>query len=128
MLVLRPPHRPLSVVTTMAPTRFTVSRLARNGCLYSVLALATCIAICRARNTYGRDARIRSWAFFIFEAETISIAFVILRVLCTLLILLRISFDPAMAVVLAPPDRASVRAVLLEVLDGGGERLLVVGR
>ena len=38
---------------------------------------------------------MRSWAFFIFEAETISIAFVILRVLCTLLILLRISFEPA---------------------------------
>src|SRR5512137_165633 len=94
MLVLRPPHRPLSVVTTMAPTRFTVSRLARNGCLYSVLALATCIAICRARSTYGRDARMRSWAFFIFEAETISIALVILRVLCTLLILFLISLNP----------------------------------
>ncbi len=63
--------------------------------MYSVLALATCIAICSARSTYGRDARMRSWAFFIFEAETISIALVILRVLCTLLILLRISFDPA---------------------------------
>ncbi len=95
--MLRPPHRPLSVVTTIAPTRFTVSRFARNGCLYSVLALAMCIAICSARSTYGRDARIRSWAFFIFEAETISIALVILRVLCTLLILFRISLEPAIS-------------------------------
>ena len=49
------------------------------------------------RSTYGRDARIRSWAFFIFEAETISIALVILRVLCTLLILVRISLELAMS-------------------------------
>ena len=48
-------------------------------------------------STYGREARMRSCAFFIFEAETISIALVILRVLCTLLILLRISFEPAIA-------------------------------
>ena len=47
------------------------------------------------RSRYGRDARMRSWAFFIFEAATISIALVILRVLCTLLILLRISLEPA---------------------------------
>src|SRR4030095_4117935 len=115
-LVLRPPHSPLSVVTTIAPTRFTSSRLTRNGCLYSVFALATCIAISSARSTYGRDARIRSWAFFILEAETISIAFVILRVLCTLLILLRISFEPA---IWNNPGgrRRSVRAVLLEILD-----------
>jgi hypothetical protein len=38
---------------------------------------------------------MRSCAFFIFEAATISIAFVILRVLCTLLIFVRISFEPA---------------------------------
>src|SRR5690349_15580712 len=42
---------------------------------------------------------MRSCARFIFEAATISIAFVILRVLCTLLILLRISLDPAIALV-----------------------------
>jgi hypothetical protein len=34
-------------------------------------------------------------AFFIFETETISIALVILRVLCTLLILFLIFLDPA---------------------------------
>ena len=95
--VFKPPHKPLSVVTRIAPTRFTLSRLTRNGCLYSVLALATCIAISSARKTYGRVARMRSWAFFIFAAATISIALVILRVLCTLRILLRISFEPAMA-------------------------------
>ena len=51
-------------------------------------------AATRARRR-GATARIRSWAFFIFEAATISIALVILRVLCTLLILLRISLEPA---------------------------------
>ena len=97
MFVLSPPHSPLSVVTTIAPTRRTVSLRRRNGCLYSVFAFATCIAICSARSTYGRDARIRSCAFFIFDAATISIALVILRVLCTLLILFRISLAPAIA-------------------------------
>jgi len=51
---------------------------------------------------------MRSWAFFIFEAATISIAFVILRVLCTLLILLRISLEPAMS---AYPASASPGAL-----------------
>src|SRR4029434_7449171 len=113
-----PPHRPLSVVTTIAPTRRTASCRCRNGCLYSVLALATCIAICSARSRYGRDARIRSCAFFIFDAATISMALVILRVLCTLLILPRISLELGMA---------SERAGLLEVLDRRRQRLLVVG-
>ena len=40
--------------------------------------------------------RMRSCAFFIFEAATISIALVILRVFCTLLILARISLVPGM--------------------------------
>ena len=113
MLVLRPPHRPLSVVTRIAPTRLTVSRFARKGCLYSVLALATCSAICSARSTYGRDARMRSWAFFIFEAATISIALVILRVLCTLLILFRISFDPAISFPHCGPRDAAAHPVPL---------------
>ena len=51
MFVLSPPHSPLSVVTTIAPTRRTVSLRRRNGCLYSVFAFATCIAICSARST-----------------------------------------------------------------------------
>src|ERR1700693_3971574 len=72
------------------------------------------------RPTYGRDARMRSWARFILDAATISIALVILRVLCTLLILLRISFDPAIAKFLEGP-------VLLEVLDRRGEVLLGAG-
>src|SRR5690349_12496068 len=38
---------------------------------------------------------MRSCAFFILDAATISMALVILRVLCTLLILLRISLEPA---------------------------------
>src|SRR6266851_9213273 len=67
---------------------------------------------------------MRSCAFFIFEAATISIALVILRVLCTLLILVRISFEPAIAYF---PSGFLVRSVLLEVLDCRGERLLAVG-
>ena len=95
-MVFSPPHRPLSVVITIRPTFFTVSRLTMNGCLYSGLALERCPAICQIRDTYGRVWRIRSCAFFIFDAATISMALVILRVLCTLLILLRISLVPAM--------------------------------
>jgi hypothetical protein len=87
----------LSVVTTSAPMRFTLSRAVRNGWRNSVLARAVCMAMAIARCMYGRDARIRSCAFFIFDAATISIALVILRVFCTLLILLRISFDPAIS-------------------------------
>ena len=79
----------------MAPTRFTCSRGTRNGWRYSVFALAMCSTMLNSFSMYGREARIRSWAFFIFEAATISIALVILRVLCTLLILFRISFEPA---------------------------------
>src|SRR5215475_710388 len=58
---------------------------------------------------------MRSWAFLILEAATISMALVILRVFCTLLILVRISLLPAM----------SVRRVLLEVFDGVVELRLV---
>src|SRR3977135_2353283 len=73
------------------------------------------------RLTYGREARMRSWVFLILEAATISIALVILRVFCTLLILLRISLEPAIAF----PDLE--RTVFLEVLDGRGEGLLAFG-
>ena len=93
--VLSPPHRPLSVVTTMRRRASTCSRGTRNGCRYSVLAFATCSMMLNTFSTYGRVARIRSCAFFIFDAATISIALVIFRVLCTLLILFRISLDPA---------------------------------
>src|SRR6266542_4540318 len=121
--VFRPPHSPLSVVMTTAPARFTVSRRTRNGWRYSVFAFAMCIAIWNARCTYGREARIRSCAFFIFDAATISIALVILRVFCTLLILLRISFEPAIACFLG---RLLERTRLLEVLDRRRQRFLVV--
>ena len=72
-----------------------VSRGTRKGWRYSVFALAMCSTMLNSFSMYGREARIRSWAFFIFEAATISIALVILRVLCTLLILFRISLEPA---------------------------------
>src|SRR5512135_2972242 len=119
-LVLRPPHRPLSVVMTTAPTRRTSARRVSSGWRYSALARAACIVMLRMRCAYGRPCRIRSCAFFIFDAATISIALVILRVLCTLLILPRISFELAMA-------SRSERPGLLEVLDRRRERLLVVG-
>jgi hypothetical protein len=51
-------------------------------------------ATLRIFSAYGRVARMRSCAFLIFEAATISIALVILRVFCTLLILFRISRVP----------------------------------
>ena len=37
-LVFRPPHRPLSVVTTMKPTVFAPVFWTMNGCLYSGVA------------------------------------------------------------------------------------------
>src|SRR5215510_10762400 len=64
---------------------------------------------------------MRSWAFLIFEAATISIALVILRVLCTLRIFIRISLVPGIRV-----GAWLKGGVLLPVLDGGLQRLLVV--
>ena len=97
----------------MAPTRLTTSRFCRNGWWYSVFALAMCSTMLNIRSTYGREARIRSWAFFIFEAETISIALVILRVLCTLLILVVIALVLAMSDFPSPrrfPDPSTCRS------------------
>ena len=54
-----------------------------------------CAATLRIFSPYGRAARMRSCALRIFDAATISIALVIFRVFCTLLILMRISFVPA---------------------------------
>ena len=116
-LVLSPPQSPLSEVTTISPTFLTPGRFTRNGWRYSGLASARWRASASMRPTYGREARIRSCAFFIFEAATISIALVILRVLCTLLILPRISFGLAIAAFLPG-------TVLLEVRDRSGECLL----
>src|SRR6516225_3311545 len=56
------------------------------------------------RSLYGRAVRMRSCALRILDAATISIAFVILRVFSTDLILPRISFPTAMTVLL---DRGS---------------------
>src|SRR3989304_7147686 len=53
---------------------------------------------------------MRSWALFLVEAATISMALVILRVFCTLLILVRISLLPGMI-------HRSVSGIFLEVLD-----------
>src|SRR5258706_10342085 len=63
---------------------------------------------------------MRSWALRILEAATISMALVILRVFCTLLILVRISLLPAMAF--------SVSPVFLKVLDALVQLRLVVFR
>jgi len=59
------------------------------------LALAMWPITWRIRRAYGRDAFIRSCAFRIFDAETISSARVTLRVFCTDLILVLISRPPA---------------------------------
>src|SRR6202007_1219481 len=107
-----------------------------------------CAAISRTLSAYGRAARMRSWARRIFDAATISIAFVILRVFCTLLILPRISFIPAIACSLIeaarvqlPAARAASRSVyalriirgsisagLLEVLESRMQQGFVVLR
>ena len=102
-LVFRPPHNPLSEVTTMMPTFFTPSRFTRKGWWYSGFAKARCEAMMRILSPYGRAWRMRSWAFLIFEAATISMALVILRVFCTLLILVRISLLPAIYAPLSLP-------------------------
>src|SRR5262249_25980329 len=129
-LVLRPPHRPLSDVTTMRPTFFAPSRFTRKGWRYSVLACARCEAMVRILSPYGRAWRMRSCALRIFDAATISIAFVILRVFWTLLILFRISLLPAMSSF--PRRRESslrlVSGVLLKFFDGFVELRLVVLR
>src|SRR5262245_12706295 len=64
---------------------------------------------------------MRSCAFRILEAATISIALVILRVFCTLRIFIRISLVPGIRV-----GAWLEGGVLLPVLDGGLQRLLVV--
>src|SRR3954469_8778150 len=92
-----------------------------------------CAATLRIFSAYGRAWRMRSCAFLIFEAATISMAFVILRVFCTLLILVRISLLPAIPfpchrAAAVTPLRPSIRRVLLEVLDGVVQLRLVVLR
>ena len=82
----------------MMPTFLTVLRSTRNGWRYSGLAWLMCAATLRIFSAYGRAARMRCCAFLILEAATISMALVILRVFCTLLILVRISLLPGMAV------------------------------
>jgi hypothetical protein len=72
-----------------------VSRFCSAGGLYSGFAMARCATMLRILSPYGRNWRIRSCALRILEAATISIALVILRVFCTLLIFWRISLVPA---------------------------------
>src|SRR5512139_2020895 len=120
-LVLRPPHRPLSEVTTMRPTRLTLSRAITNGCLYSGWAYARCVATRAIFSAYGRADFMRSCALRILDAATISMALVILRVFSTLLILVRISFPAA---IVAPNQRGlSIDAGFLELFHRGGQRL-----
>jgi hypothetical protein len=51
-------------------------------------------ATLRFFSAYGRVVRMRSCAFRILEAATISMALVIFRVFCTLRIFIRISLVP----------------------------------
>src|SRR5882757_10591972 len=80
---------------------------------------------------------MRSCAFLIFEAATISIALVIFRVFCTLLIFTLISLVPGISQFLDPPPlrgsprwqggKESKRPALFPVLDRSLQRLLLVG-
>jgi ABC-type multidrug transport system permease subunit len=90
-----PPHKPLSVVTTMTPT-FLASFTCMNGCTYSGLASPRWAAMLRIFSLYGRAASIRSCALRILDAATISMALVIFLVFSTDLILPRISLPAAM--------------------------------
>ena len=49
-LVFRPPHRPLSVVTTMKPAGLDSSFFTMNECLYSGVACARLAARLRTRS------------------------------------------------------------------------------
>ena len=80
----------------MKPTTLASALATMNGCLYSGVACERLAARLLTRSAYGRAARMRSCAFRIFEAATISIALVIFFVPSTLLILTRISFPAAM--------------------------------
>src|SRR3569833_2226401 len=92
-----PPHRPLSVVTTMMATVFALSCLTKIGCVYSGLACDRFDAILRILSLKGRAARILSCALRNLDAATISIALVIFFVISTLLIMPRISYPAAMS-------------------------------
>src|SRR5687768_3098868 len=90
-----------------------------------------CSTMLNSFSMYGRVPRMRSWAFFIFEAATISIALVILRVFCTLLILFRISLLPGIGLSfpsVGAVERGSVARVLLEILDRRVQLVFVVFR
>ena len=100
IFVFRPPQRPLSVVTNITPT-FLTSLSTKNVGRYSGFAFVILAATFLIFSEKGLDARMRSCARRIFDAATISIALVILRVFCTLLILFRISFVPATRLSLA---------------------------
>src|SRR5215467_8329802 len=113
MFVFRPPQRPLSVDIRISPAFRSSGRAVANGCLYSGLARDRCATILRILSPYGRIWRMRSCALRILLAATISIALVILRVLCTLLILMRISLALGMTISAV----RSVSARLLEVAD-----------
>ncbi len=97
-LVLRPPHRPLSVVTTMKATALGAPSTSRMyGLRYSGLACDRLVVMTRILSLYGRAWRMRSCALRIFEAATISMALVIFLVFSTDLILTRISLPAAIS-------------------------------
>src|ERR1700730_4594936 len=123
MLVFRPPHKPLSVDTRIRPMLRSSRRRTTNGWRYSGLAWASRAAMLRILSPYGRAARIRSCALRILEAATICIAFVILRVFCTLLIFRRISLVLGMS---GTPVSHRSAAAPLERLDCFHQRLFVV--
>src|SRR5205085_9604672 len=104
----RPPHKPLSVVTTTKPAGFLASLATMKGCLYSGVACDRLAARLRIFSAYGRAARMRSCALRIFDAATISMALVIFLVFSTDLILPRISLPTAINGSLRRPRRFGV--------------------
>ncbi len=97
MLVFKPPHSPLSVVIN--DDAGGLDRIVVHQERVAVLGIRPARGgprCCGILSAYGRARRMRSCALRIFEAATISIALVILRVFCTLLIFDRISLLPGM--------------------------------
>src|SRR5205814_5702818 len=114
-LVLRPPHRPLSVVTTMKPTAFGASVKRMKGEWYSGFAVDRLAVMLRILSAYGRAWRIRSCALRIFDADTSSIAFVIFFVFSKDLILPRISLPTAISKTPLACDQANAADPALPV-------------
>src|SRR5437870_10943937 len=110
MLALKPPHRPLSAVTSTSRMR-SPSRCSSRGCAVSSARAAMLERTSIIFRAYGRAANIASWARRSFAAETIFMALVICCVFLTERIRRRRSIRLGIGLALA------AREALLEFLD-----------